>query len=146
MKSRFGVNGIQYSSSEIRFVAAWSVDREFGVAHRGLLMLRCGNRRRNGRSACEFGILHPTPGAARRGRAELPPLVAEARAALDVVQDDDEADRGDDEEERPEQPERERNGEEERAHPDRIEVAGPDEAVRDVPRAEAGLRRPRRGR
>ena len=42
LKSRFGVNGIQYSSSEIWRAAAWSceliVDREFGVAHRILLV------------------------------------------------------------------------------------------------------------
>ena len=37
LNSRFGVNGIQYSSSEMRFVRGLFLDREFGMAHRGLL-------------------------------------------------------------------------------------------------------------
>ena len=40
LKSRFGVNGIQYSSSETGFACERVLDLRFGVAHRGLLVLR----------------------------------------------------------------------------------------------------------
>ena len=48
LNSRLGVNGIQYSSSEMRLRRGLVLDRQFGMAHRGLLRIAPGCAARGG--------------------------------------------------------------------------------------------------